>query len=203
MSIGDWARGEPLPIWELSRENRSGTEHSWLMPDYGMYSWPEPGVGSFSEVMQKTAAREKEIGSFSKKDPRLFWKGGLYNHSFLTVHANIRFSSGAFWVNGLREALYNKVQGKPWADIQNMDWGNDAANNRRTIDGHCAYKYLGHIEGGSYSGRLKFIQMCRSVLVMHELKYVSAINREQTQHILTYRVSTLSLDPVCVTLIRR
>jgi hypothetical protein len=36
-----------------------------------------------------------------------------------------------------------------------MNWGDNAAQNRKTIDGHCEYKYLAHVEGGSYSGRLK------------------------------------------------
>lgn len=151
ISINDWAHGEPLPIWELSRE--AHVEQVWLMPDYGFYSWPEPGVGSFQEVVQKTAKHEADHPRWSSKDPRLFWKG-------------------AFWVNPLRQRLQEVSAGRKWSDIQDMNWGDNAAQNRKTIDGHCEYKYLAHVEGGSYSGRLKFIQMCRSVIVTHELKYI-------------------------------
>lgn len=31
---------------------------------------------------------------------------------------------------------------------------------------HCQYKFLGHVEGWAYSGRLKYLQQCRSVVVV-------------------------------------
>ena len=44
---------------------------------------------------------------------------------------------------------------KKWADIENMDWGDHPADTRKTIEDHCDFKYLAHVEGGSSSGRLK------------------------------------------------
>lgn len=41
-----------------------------------------------------------------------------------------------------------------------------------TPEEHCQYKYLGHVEGIAYSGRLKYIQQCRSVIVAHKMKYL-------------------------------
>ena len=37
---------------------------------------------------------------------------------------------------------------------------------------HCEYKYLAQAEGNVYSGRLKYLQMCRSVVVSHKMDWV-------------------------------
>jgi hypothetical protein len=37
---------------------------------------------------------------------------------------------------------------------------------------HCEYKYLMQTEGNSYSGRLKYLQNCRSVIVSHPLDWI-------------------------------
>jgi hypothetical protein len=157
-AVHDWPHGEVLPMWELTRENTTGTNNegtpqSWMMPDYGFFAWPEPGVGAYTAVMRKTQEKEQKLGSWDAKTKQIFWKG-------------------AFWVNGLREKLYRKVEGKPWADISDMNWGDRPAETKKNIDDHCQYKYLAHIEGGSSSGRLKYIQGCRSVIVIHPLRWV-------------------------------
>ncbi|TGZ76763.1 hypothetical protein EX30DRAFT_344644 [Ascodesmis nigricans] len=36
---------------------------------------------------------------------------------------------------------------------------------------HCRYKYVLHVEGYSYSGRLKYLQTCHSVVIAHELAW--------------------------------
>lgn len=33
------------------------------MPDFGFFSWPEPGVSSYIEVRQQTLDRERDIAS--------------------------------------------------------------------------------------------------------------------------------------------
>lgn len=37
---------------------------------------------------------------------------------------------------------------------------------------HCQFKYLAHVEGETYSGRLKYLLNCKSVVVMHTLKWI-------------------------------
>lgn len=47
-----------------------------LSPDYGFFSWPEPGVGSFLEVQDKTRLYEADL-TWSQKIPKLFWRGAM------------------------------------------------------------------------------------------------------------------------------
>lgn len=60
--------------WVLGRE--SAEDSLVLMPDYGFFSWPEPGVGSFLEVRDKTYQFETRQ-TWSDKIPELFWRGAL------------------------------------------------------------------------------------------------------------------------------
>ena len=41
-----------------------------------------------------------------------------------------------------------------------------------TPEQHCQYKFLAHAEGFAYSGRLKYLQQCRSVTIAHAPEYV-------------------------------
>lgn len=60
--------------WVLGRKAKE--ESLTLMPDYGFFSWPEPGVGSFLEVQDKTLAYEAGL-TWAMKIPKLFWRGAL------------------------------------------------------------------------------------------------------------------------------
>jgi hypothetical protein len=62
-------------------------------------------------------------------------------------------------------------KGKPWSDIQPIVWQN-LNGGLKTPEDHCNYKFLVHTEGYAYSGRLKYLQMCRSVVVGHEMQYI-------------------------------
>lgn len=44
------------------------------------------------------------------------------------------------------------------------------------MDDHCGYKYLFHVEGFAYSGRLKYILQCKSVVIAHEMQYLQHYN---------------------------
>jgi len=59
-----------------------------LTIDFGFFSWPEPGVGAYSEVRRKTLTYEHELGlvlnstddsvlvdSWGAKTPKLMWRG--------------------------------------------------------------------------------------------------------------------------------
>lgn len=60
--------------WVLGR--KEDEESLTLMPDYGFWSWPEPGVGSFLEVQDKTQLYETKL-TWAKKKAKLFWRGAL------------------------------------------------------------------------------------------------------------------------------
>ena len=60
---------------------------SVLISDFGFFSWPEPGVGAYTEVRDKAKAFEEDLGlhfdvngtvetsSWDKKEPKLLWRG--------------------------------------------------------------------------------------------------------------------------------
>lgn len=55
--------------------------------------------------------------------------------------------------------------------MRDIEWGRLKDGDLLTPEQHCQYKYLGHAEGWAYSGRLKYIQQCRAVIVAHEMQY--------------------------------
>ncbi|KAI9617717.1 hypothetical protein H4Q26_013025 [Puccinia striiformis f. sp. tritici PST-130] len=136
------------PLWVLDRTKSQ--EEVWLMPDYGFYSWPEPKVGGMVEVRDKTAEREASL-TWDKKISKAFWRGAI--------------------LVKLREQLLEVSKGKSWSDIKPIVWQN-LNGGLKTPEDHCNYKFLVHTEGYAYSGRLKYLQMCRSVVVGHEMQYI-------------------------------
>ncbi|KNZ57641.1 uncharacterized protein VP01_210g20 [Puccinia sorghi] len=136
------------PIWVLDRTKSQ--EQVWLMPDYGFYSWPEPKVGGMVEVRDKTAEREATL-TWATKISKAFWRGAI----LVTI----------------REQLLEVSKGKSWSDIGPIVWQN-LKGGLKTPEDHCNYKFLVHTEGYAYSGRLKYLLMCRSVTVGHEMQYI-------------------------------
>lgn len=124
------------------------------MPDFGLFSWPEPKIGSYDEVQMKARLVDEEK-SLGDKIDKMLWRGAPLG---LTV----------------RTRLIAATKGKEWADVVSLDWRKkqSMAEDLKTMDQHCEYKYLAHTEGVSYSGRLKYLQNCRSVVIAHQLEWI-------------------------------
>ncbi|GAA5859763.1 hypothetical protein JCM1840_006443 [Sporobolomyces johnsonii] len=137
--------------WALGRKERE--EQLTLMPDYGFFSWPEPGVNSFLEVADNCRAYESKL-PWSRKINQLFWLG-------------------AFMVD-VRKELWEVAHRFKWSAIEDLDWQNREMVNSKllTPEQHCDYKFLAHVEGFAYSGRLKYLTQCRSVIIAHKMKYI-------------------------------
>ncbi|KAF3921814.1 hypothetical protein AA313_de0204708 [Arthrobotrys entomopaga] len=143
---------EPAATWTYAR--RYNETLNWLMPDFGYWSWPEPKVGSYHEVRLKALIAEESV-PWEKKIPKMVWRGATLN---LPV----------------RLALINKTEGREWADVKALDWGSDESKSQDllSMSDHCHYRFVAHTEGHSYSGRLKYLQQCRSVVIAHKLEWV-------------------------------
>ncbi|KAI9730725.1 MAG: hypothetical protein M1834_005694 [Cirrosporium novae-zelandiae] len=141
-----------LPQWTYAR--RPSETELWLMPDFGYWSWPEAKVGSYGEVRLKAATLEEEYPWRSKVD-KLVWRGATMEL-------------------GLRESLLNVTRGQDWADVKALRWHDNSSLQRDYLPmaDHCKYKYLAHTEGNSYSGRLKYLQNCDSVIVAHKMDWI-------------------------------
>ncbi|KAF3904742.1 hypothetical protein ABW20_dc0101475 [Dactylellina cionopaga] len=136
-----------VPVLALDRIDEE--EHLWLMPDFGFNSWPEPKVGTFSEVKRK-ASEFDATNPWETKIPKLFWKGALLVE--------------------IRKSFFELAKNWDWAQVEEIDWKNK--DTVMTMDAHCGFKYLVHLEGAAYSGRLKYLMMCRSVVMTHELEFI-------------------------------
>ncbi|OQN97956.1 hypothetical protein B0A48_16261 [Cryoendolithus antarcticus] len=130
-------------------------ESIFLIPDFGFWGWPDVGIRSYSELQSVLAVTEEY---FIDKRQQLVWRGAI----------------GGLGSSDVREGLVKASKNKPWADVQVMEWHNatDIAAKLLSMEQHCGYMFLAQTEGNSYSGRLKFLLNCHSVLLSHPLKWV-------------------------------
>ncbi|KAF2160661.1 hypothetical protein M409DRAFT_28803 [Zasmidium cellare ATCC 36951] len=143
------------PLWVLARK---ATERAFfLLPDFGFWAWDNMiegknnEIGPYDEVVDKAMFLE-EGTDFDSKIPQLVWRGKL---SFAPK---------------LRRALLDASGGADWNDIKEINWR--VKDNFLSLDEHCKYMFIAHVEGRSYSASLKYRQACRSVIVVHKLQYI-------------------------------
>lgn len=129
-------------------------EKLWLMPDFGMWGWPDVGLRSYAEFQE---ILEHEEDEFVDKVPKLVWRGSLDVGS-----------------KDVRHGLVKHSKGKSWSDVQVLDWSNKTLMQERilTMPDHCSYRFMAQTEGNTYSGRLKFLLNCHSILFSHDLDWI-------------------------------
>ncbi|GAA5993968.1 hypothetical protein JCM5350_003507 [Sporobolomyces pararoseus] len=151
LQTGDNGKVAGAP-WALGRKVDSEEDQITLMPDYSFFSWPEPGVNSFEEVADNCRMYESKL-RWKDKINKLFWRG-----AFLA---------------DIRKELAEVSKPHKWGEISDLDWGNREQVDKKllTPEEHCQYKFLAHAEGVAYSGRLKYLMQCRSVIVAHQMQY--------------------------------
>lgn len=145
---------DAVPLWAYAR--RAEHSHIWLMPDFGFWSWPETKVGTMREVQMKATSEETVTkNTWRNKLPKLLWRGATMGLP-------------------LRDRLIEITKNQTWADVVALDWHNKESmkNDLKSMPEHCDYKYLMHTEGNSYSGRLKYLQTCRSVIIAHKMDWI-------------------------------
>lgn len=129
----------------------------WLMPDFGFWGWPDVGLRSYAELASLVQEDEEGEAEFADKKPQLVWRGSV------DVAAR-----------DVRAKLLQHSSDKGWSDVRALDWRNetDIKAHLLGMEEHCAYMFVAQTEGNTYSGRLKFLLNCRSVLVSHRLEWV-------------------------------
>ncbi|KAL5361235.1 glycosyl transferase family 90-domain-containing protein [Aspergillus floccosus] len=139
------------PLWVLAR--KATEEAVWLMPDFGFWSWNnghvETMIGPFDQVVDHIARDELP---WDEKINKLVWRGKL---SFAPK---------------LRRTLLEAARAQPWGDVKELEWENQA--NFLSMEDHCKYRFIAHVEGRSYSASLKYRQACQSVMVIHKLQFI-------------------------------
>ncbi|KAH9863330.1 hypothetical protein IAQ61_009607 [Plenodomus lingam] len=151
-SVEDLPAQPNKPMWSLAR--RVQDHNLWLIPDFGFWSWDMPALGTLDEVANEAVEREA-VEPWDQKMEKLVWRG------------KITFAPK------LRRALLDAAKGKPWSDVGQLKWTDPNFKEQflGPVD-QCNYMFIAHAEGRSYSGSLKYRQLCRSVIVSHKLQWI-------------------------------
>ncbi|CAF0866885.1 unnamed protein product [Adineta ricciae] len=127
------------------------------MPCFTLWSWPETRAGRWTDRSQSIVSAAQKIG-YKNRIPKLFWRG-VWNWKRL-------------WYIDLAK------ENPDIMDIKDVSWNatangvaHRASNAYVTLEGHCDYKYLAHLEGSSYSSRLKYLLLCGSPVVYNPVQY--------------------------------
>ncbi|KAF2011627.1 hypothetical protein BU24DRAFT_353936 [Aaosphaeria arxii CBS 175.79] len=137
-----------------TRQDHANYTDIWLMPNYAYWSWNYTHAPSWNSIRKEI--NDVEQGrTWADKDPRVVWRG------------KIKMAK-------LREELVSVSAGKDWSDIKPVVINNPKDKNTKDVMNlrdFCGYKYTVQTEGTSYSGRLKYLQLCRSALITHPLEW--------------------------------
>ncbi|KAF2173425.1 hypothetical protein M409DRAFT_15710 [Zasmidium cellare ATCC 36951] len=137
--------GESHSFWTFARHVTKEThQRLWLMPNFDFWYYEHTGtfIDAKRDAMQRDAA-------FTSKIPQIVWRG------------NPDFNPE------LRGSLISVSKGKDWADIASVH----EIESWFDVDEFCKYAMTVYTEGVTYSGRLKFLMNCQSLLFAHEPAY--------------------------------
>lgn len=125
------------------------SDRMFLLPDFGFYSWPEPRVLGWQDARRKAIEFDARLNWTSKED-KLFWRGA--------------------YLSQLRHDLRDVANAHLWGDIGEIKWG-EGATGWISMEQHCGKRFLADADSHSYSGRLKYLMLCRSVVVSHRKQW--------------------------------
>lgn len=138
--------GDNHSFWAYARHiSKESHERLWLMPNFDFWFYIHTGayIDAKRDAMQRDAP-------FTSKIPQMVWRGNPdFGHE-------------------LRRGLVEVAKGKDWADIISV---HDVKGDWMTVDEFCKYAMTVYTEGVTYSGRLKFLMNCQSLLFVHEPLY--------------------------------
>jgi hypothetical protein len=136
-------------LWAFSRNIFDPIQRQlWVIPDFNFWAYPRV-AGSFNSF-QRQALQTGD--SYRAKISKLVWRG--------TTQFNPM----------IRNALLQQSSGKPWSDVVALD-EEASTKSRLSAEDQCRYKFAAHTEGTSWSGRLKYLLSCNSVIFIHPLKH--------------------------------
>jgi EGF-domain serine glucosyl/xylosyltransferase len=141
-------------IFAYTRADNESYDNVWLMPNYAYWSWNYTHAPSWNSIRREIETAEKSV-PWEKKDPRVVWRG------------KIKMAK-------LRSELVRVSKDKPWSDIKPVVINDAKDKHTRDVMNlrqFCGYKYTVQTEGTSYSGRLKYLQLCKSALITHPLEW--------------------------------
>jgi len=145
-----------VPVFALTKSKnvKHGLRHEniILMPCFTLWSWPEARAGRWKGKLNSILNAGLRL-KFEERTSKAFWRG-IFNNE------------GRTWFHSLSVKYPNLV------DVQQNVWSKHdnalplvGSEAYTTLEDHCKFKYLLHIEGGSYSSRLKYLLLCGSTVI--------------------------------------
>ncbi|KAF2260013.1 hypothetical protein CC78DRAFT_523927 [Lojkania enalia] len=137
-----------------TRKDSPNYDDIWLMPNYAFWSWNYTHAPSWNSIRNEISEAENNL-PWEKKDPRVVWRGKIK-------------------MARLRSELVRVSWGRDWSDIKPVvinDVSDVHTKDVMNLREFCGYKFTVQTEGTSYSGRLKYLQLCRSALITHPLEW--------------------------------
>ncbi|CAF1010659.1 unnamed protein product [Adineta steineri] len=150
-----------VPIFAFTKSNttRRGLRPDALvlMPCFTLWGWPEVRAGRWSKVFQSILNASRQI-EYEKRIPKLFWRGA-------------DTWKRTWYINTAKQ--YSNT-----TDIETMNWVRiivglslSVSSTYTTLEQHCNYKHLLHLEGNTYSSRLKYLLLCGSSVVYDPIEH--------------------------------
>ncbi|KAF2198908.1 hypothetical protein GQ43DRAFT_138441 [Delitschia confertaspora ATCC 74209] len=139
-------------FWAYTRKDGPAYDDVWLMPNYAYWSWNYTKAPSWQSIRRSIADTEQVTG-WGAKHNKLVWRGKPK-------------------MADLRGDLLAMSAGKSWSDVKGVVINEHRdSSDLLTLEEFCGYRYTVQTEGTSYSGRLKYLQLCRSMLISHPLEW--------------------------------
>ena len=144
-----------------------------MVPDFSFFDYPITKCpGESSHLFRDFIRNATERLHVMKQDPR----------KFVTAKKNDIFWRGARLNNPTRvdqlDRILKTMSGNAEGyDLKLMEWvsntleGNNAANGCVTMHDHCDHRFLLHLQGNTYSSRLKYLLLCGSVVFMPQQEF--------------------------------
>jgi len=155
--------------------NDTYTDGVVSIPCFSFWSWPEAQITRWD---QKSISIKQAGDSipFHMRKSQLFWRGARTGHrtDFVSITEK-----------------YRQIM-----DVSFMSWqksefpGLSTHKEYRTLEQHCNYKYLLHLEGNTFSGRLKYLLLCGSPVIFAKINGWE----EFWYHLLKHQENIIILD---------
>ena len=149
--LADYAGSGEDSLWVYTKPISLETENLWLMPDFGMYDWPEAMIGSYSKARRDMRVVEEEV-PWAQKTQQLVWRGIALPH----YHNRVDFVRVA--------------HDKPWAVVSTVSISEPDSNMIPVTD-FCRWMFVADVERNSWSGGAKYKHNCHSVFVSSGLTW--------------------------------
>ncbi|UJR16828.1 hypothetical protein I4U23_003727 [Adineta vaga] len=150
-----------VPIFGLTKMNQTKRglheDRIVLMPCFSFWSFPETRLGRWPEKLVSIVENAQKY-PYETRLSKLLWRGE-YKPKRAWIFAETRQ-----YPNNMDIAIVSWIDNNRTLQLR-------PTNMYKTPEENCNYKYLLHVEGHSYSSRLKYLLLCGSPVIYPMMDY--------------------------------